>query len=90
MARKHSKIEQVDGVTDSRDDDADEHYDGSRHYWAKGYLGAAYQSFLDANATIDNCDLPEKEKEAFKVKVLEARKTALGKNFKDFPPWSSR
>ena len=90
MARKHSKIEQVDGVTDSGDDDADEHYNGSKHYWAKGYLGGAYQSFLDANATIDGCDISEEEKDAVKVSVLEARKTALGKNFQDFPPWSTR
>ena len=91
MARKHSKIEQVDGVTDSQDDAIDENYDGSKHYWAKGYLGAAYQSFLDANATIDDCDdIPEEEKETVKLKVLEARKSALGKNFQDFPPWSTR
>ena len=90
MARKHSKIEQVDGVADGGDIDTDEPYNGSKHYWAKGYLGCAYQSFLDANETLDKCDIPEEDKKTVKIKVLEARKTALGKNFEDFPPWSKR
>ena len=90
MARKHSKIEQVDGVADGEDNDTDEPYDGSKHYGAKGYLGGAYQSFLDANETLEKCDISEEDKKIVRMKVLEARKTALGKNFEDFPPWSKR
>ena len=44
----------------------------------KGWLGGAYQSYLDAYDTIELCDLSENEKEVEKAKLLEARKTALG------------
>ena len=50
----------------------------------------AYQTFLDANAVIDNCEMTETEKNQEKMKVLEARKLAFGPSFEHFPPWSKR
>ena len=86
MSRKHSKIEQLDGNADYDLED-DENYEGSKHYWMKGWLGGAFQSFMDANKVLEDCDLPEDVKDIERTKVLEARKTALGNNFMYFPPW---
>ena len=66
MSRKHSKIYQQDGVSDSVMEtavDDDEQYAGSKHFWKTGWLGSVYQSFLDANDTIDKCDISEEDKE---------------------------
>ena len=85
MSRKHSRIDQLDGhATVSTDD---EKYAGSKHYWMKGWLGGAYQSYLDAYDTIENCDFSEDEKNAEKIKLLDARKAALGDSYLHFPPW---
>ena len=48
LAQMHSTVEQLDGG--SREVVEDEDYKGSKHYWSKGWLGGAYQSFIDANA----------------------------------------
>ena len=87
MSRKHSKVEQLDGITDNISLE-DEEYAGSKHYWASGWLCGAYLSFVDANATVEKSDISEEEKKMEKMKVLEARKTALSSSFADFPPWS--
>ena len=91
MARKHSKIEQLDGnnsVSDASEED-DEKYNCVKHYLNKGWLGGAYQTYLDAIDVIDESDLQEEVKVVEKRKVLEARKLALGDNFSWFPPWDS-
>ena len=85
MSRKHSKLDQLDGLDDENVEG--EKYSGSKHYWMKGWLGGAYQSYLDAYDTIELCDLSENEKEVEKAKLLEARKTALGESYAYFPPW---
>ena len=69
------------------EDESDEEYKGSKHYWSKGWLGGAYQSYIDAIATIEKCSMSEEEKKELKEKVLDSRKVALGKYFSDFPPW---
>ena len=85
MSRKHSRIDQLDGQCDENVDD--ESYQGSNHYWMKGWLGRAYQSYLDAEDTLKKCDLSEADKDVEMAKLLEARKTALGSSYMDFPPW---
>ena len=90
MARKHSKIDQLDGnVSVSYADDNDDKYHSIRHYLKKGWLGSAYQTFIDAMEVIEESDLNEEEKIIEKDNVLEARKLALGQNYKYFPPWDS-
>ena len=50
-----------------------------------------FQSFLDANEIVDSCsDLSEKEKDDEKAKILEARKFAIGDDFRFYPPWRKR
>ena len=88
MSRMHSRIDQLDGPTD--DCFNDEKYAGSKHYWMKVWLGGAYQSYIDAYDTIEECDLSEDEKNVEKAKLLNARKTALGGSYEYFPPWDKR
>ena len=91
LTRKHAEIEQLDGnATDNDEPKQDKQYAGSKHYWAEGRLGSAYQTFLDAHAIIEESDLDQDDKENEKAKLLEARKTAFGKLFKHYPPWSLR
>ena len=52
MSRMHSRIDQLDGPTD--DCFNDEKYAGSKHYWMKGWLGGAYQSYIEAYDTMRN------------------------------------
>ena len=87
MARKHSRLEQLDGNTSFHEED--EKYSSIRHYLKNGWLGSAYQTFVDAIEVIDACDLQEDVKVIEKTKVLEARKCALGPNFQGLPPWNS-
>ena len=42
LARKHSKVEQLDGHHDEVDED-DDFYAGSKHFWKNGWLGGANQ-----------------------------------------------
>ena len=86
LAKKHSKIEQIDGLGDGEDFD-DEKYKRTRHYWKEGRLGTVYQTFLDANELIDELDISEEAKKREKMKILESRKSAFGNNFQHFPPW---
>ena len=88
ITRKHGKIEQLDGNTTENDESADERYAGTKHYWEFGRLGTVYQTFLDANDIIDKSALDKDDKEIEKDKILDARKTAFGKYFLHFPPWS--
>ena len=89
MARKHSKIDQVDGISDNTDDEKYAYAD-TKWYWETGILGTVYQTFLDANEIIDNSDLTEDVKEMERSKILEARKDAFGENFRYFPPWKRK
>ena len=54
-----------------------------------GWLGSAYQTFIDANEVIDAFDIHEDVIDIEKTTVLEARKCALGPNFQGLPPWKS-
>ena len=60
LARKHSKVEQLDGHHDEVDED-DDFYAGSKHFWKNGWLGGAFQSFCDANQVVDTCDISEED-----------------------------
>lgn len=88
MARKHTRIEQIDGNIE--DSFQDEEYEATKHYWETGRLGSVYQVFLDANEVIEKCELSEDEKEKEKAKVSEARKNAFGSQYIHFPPWNLR
>ena len=89
MARKHSKLEQLDGNDSFNEASEDEKYLSIKHYLKNGWLGSAYQTFIDAIEVIDSCNLQEDVKDVEKTKVLEARKCALGSNFRGLPPWNS-
>ena len=52
-----------------------------------GRLGTVYQSFLDANDIIEKSNLENEINEKEKEKILEARKSAFGSDFRNFPPW---
>ena len=89
MSRKHDKIEQLDGINDSVEDQEENEYEGSKHFWKSGWLGGAYQSYLDAIEVVEKSDLDVAEKEAVNIKILEARKKALGSSYMYYPPWSA-
>ena len=57
---------------------------GSKHYWKKGWLGGAYQSFIDAYDVIEESDIHDDEKKTEHDKLLEARKIALGDSYTTF------
>ena len=80
MSTKHSNIGQIDG---HYDDPQDDKYAGSKHYWAKGWLGGAFQSYIDTSEVIEDCDITDEEKKTEYAKLLYAR------NFSYFPPWTS-
>jgi hypothetical protein len=86
MIRKHERIEQLDGCGDVEENDK---YMSSAHYWKKGWIGAAFQTYLDALDVIEKSDLSKEEKHVEKIKVLEARKLAIGTSLEFFPPWST-
>ena len=77
MSKEHNKIEQLDGFYDKVDDQDENEYEGSKHYWKTGWLGAAYQNYLDAMEVLNKSDLAISDKEEEKIKVLEARKKPL-------------
>ena len=85
MARKHSKLDQLDGASEI--EDADIKYEDTEHYWKNGWLGSVYQVFISANEIIDDSDMPEEEKNEEKAKILKARKEAFGNSFRYYPPW---
>ena len=60
---------------------------GTEHYWKTGKLGTIFQDFLDANFIIERSDLSKEDKANESAKILEARKSAFGTHFKDYPPW---
>ena len=86
MTRKHSNIEQIDGNSENEDFD-DEKYLGTERYWKTGKLGTIFQDFLDTNFIIEKSDLSKEDKANEHAKILEARKSAFGIHFKDYPPW---
>ena len=86
MSRKHSNIEQLDGAADGTGQDMK--YDRTSHYWKSGRIGITYQNYLEAIDVIETSDLESHDKEVEKLKVLEARKDAFGRNYKNFPPWN--
>ena len=91
MSRKHSSIEQLDGNSSlsliDEDKDDDQKYLDTLHYWKSGRLSSVYQTFLDANEIIDKSNFAEDVKKIEKEKILEARKSAFGNDFKYYPPW---
>ena len=89
MSRKHQRVPQLDGgnCVDDKDGVVDECYQGSEHYWKTKYLGQSYQSYLDANNVVNDSSLCEEEKKIELLGILEARKAAIGENYKYFPPW---
>ena len=89
LTRKHSKLEQLDGNASDNEASDDKKYSSIKHYLKNGWLGSAYQTFIDALEVIDACDLQEDVKDVEKTKVLEARKCALGPHFQGLPPWNS-
>ena len=48
--------------SDTIEDEYDD-YLSTKHYWASGYLGTVYQTYLDIVIIIDNSDMNEIEKE---------------------------
>ena len=87
MTRKHSNIEQIDGNSSENEDFDDKKYLGTERYWKTGKLGTIFQDFLDANDIIERSDMSKEDKEKEYDKILEARKSAFGTHFKDYPPW---
>ena len=89
MGRKHRNIEQLDGMENLVDEEADEDktYLNTECYWKNGILGTSYQLYLDANQIIEESDFNAKEKEELKADILEARKEAFGTEYKYYPPW---
>ena len=85
-------MEQVDKNVTLKEDDLveDDTYLETCHYWKTGRLGTVFQTFMDANKIIDSSNFPEELKEKEKVKSLEARKCAFGKNYEHVPPWNQR
>ena len=59
MTRKHSRLEQLDGNDSFNEASVDDKYSSIKHYLKNGWLGSAYQTFIDANKVIDACDLEE-------------------------------
>ena len=64
----HRKIQQLDGHVE---DVEDKKYAASKHCWRSGWLGGAYQSFIDANEVLEECDIPDVDKQIEKDKILE-------------------
>ena len=89
MSRKHSFIEQLDGNCSLSDEDKDDDhkYLETLQYWKSGKLSSVYQTYLDANEIIDESNFEEDVKKMEKEKILEARKSAFGEDFKYYPPW---
>ena len=88
MTKKHANIEQLDGTNaDMEKVEEDDKLEETCLYWKTGRLGTIYQTFLDVNKIIDECNLPEDVKKDEKAKVLDARKLAFGSDFQRMPPW---
>ena len=90
IGRKHVDMVQLDGNDSlSEASEEDEKYLSVENYLKTGWLGSAYQRFLDAMNIIDECSLQVDMKTDERGKVLEARKCAIGPNYRGFPPWDS-
>ena len=83
IGRKHVDMVQLDGNDSlSEASEEDEKYLSVDNYLKTGWLGSAYQRFLDAMNIIDECSLQVDMKTDERGKVLEARKYAIGPNYK--------
>ena len=82
IAKMHSRIEHLDGHAEILTDE-------EFKYKAKRNLGGGYQTYIDAlEVVVEDIDLSEEEKNQEKAGIFEARKDALGENYKYFPPWN--
>ena len=81
MSKMHRNIEQMDGLADTSElenDEKDDKYENTKHYWETGRLGTFYQFFIDANEVVENCSMfDEEDKKTEKMKNLESRKMLL-------------
>ena len=70
----HSKW-QLDGhvETEIEEEFDDEKYINTKHYWKKGYLGAGFQTYIDALDLVDGIEFTAEEKNLEKAKILNAR-----------------
>ena len=57
MSRKQHRIEQLDGTNDAQNNQGEDEYKGSKHYLKSGWLGAAFQSYLDALKVLEENEL---------------------------------
>lgn len=55
VAKKHQAIPQFDGNDSIIDDNNDDAYEGSEHFWKNKYLGGAYQYYIDAMMVLQSC-----------------------------------
>ena len=65
-----------------------EAYRTTENYWKRGKWSSSYQSYLDSMLVVEECSLSELETEKEYDRILDARKLALGKYYKDNPPWT--
>ena len=82
VRRKHRDLPQLDGTCDE-----DECYDNTKHYWKTGWLGCAYQTYLDAIKIVDDSSFEKEVKKVEKDAIIAARKLAFRDNFRYYPPW---
>ena len=86
----NENIPQYDGnETLENDDDEDETYKNTDHYWKRGWLGSAFQNYIDALSIIESFGFDQEEIEIEKEKLLNARKLALGDYYEHYPPWGT-
>ena len=79
VRRKHRSLPQLDGNSDD-----DECYSNTEHYWKTGWLGSAYQTYLDAIKIIDDSLFEEEFKKDEKDAITAARKLAFGESYRYF------
>ena len=89
IGRKHVDMVQLDGNDSLSELFEDEKYMSIETYLKTGWLGSAYQRYIDALAVIDESSLEADIKTDERGKILDARKCAIGTNFRGFPPWDS-
>ena len=90
IGRKHVDLVQLDGNDSlSEVSEEDEKYLNIETYLKTGWLGCAFQRFMDAINVIDESSLQADMKAEERGKVWEARKRAIGPEYKGFPPWDS-
>ena len=90
IAKKHKKIEQIDGNSSECEDTYAE------SYWESDYMGTSYHSYLNAVENIKTSDISLEEKHLEYERAKGARKEAFLKDGlteidmeRSIPPWSS-